>query len=285
MPENLLEQLKSDPECLSKSERKVAEVILKDPNVAIRSSIASLARAASVSEPTVNRFCRSMGCSGFPDFKLHLAQCLVKGTPYVSNSVEEQDSPADYTRKIFEATLSTLAKAQTSMDSTAISQAVDVLTAAHKIEFYGLGGSGPVALDAQHKFFRLNAPAIAHTDMLMQRMSASATGKGDAVVCISNTGRTISLIETAKLAKQAGATLIGITTPDSPLSEICDITLGVESSENTDIYTPMTSRIVQLVVIDVLATGVSLKNGPEFREHLKRIKNSVLDTRYQKKEI
>lgn len=74
MPNNLLEALESKQTKLSKSERKVAEVILSDPGKAIRSSIASLAKSAGVSEPTVNRFCRSMNCSGFPDFKLHLAQ-------------------------------------------------------------------------------------------------------------------------------------------------------------------------------------------------------------------
>jgi len=70
---NTLESIKNNLDTFSKSERKVAEVILASPQVAIHSSIATLAKKAEVSEPTVNRFCRRLETKGFPDFKLHLA--------------------------------------------------------------------------------------------------------------------------------------------------------------------------------------------------------------------
>ncbi len=89
---NMLEKIQSQLEHLSKSERKVAEVILESPSQAIHSSIATLASEAGVSEPTVNRFCRSLETKGFPDFKLHLAQSLANGTPYVNRNVDEDDS-------------------------------------------------------------------------------------------------------------------------------------------------------------------------------------------------
>ncbi len=282
MTQNLLERLQSSPSCLSKSEKKVAEVILLDPDAAIRSSIAALANAAAVSEPTVNRFCRSLDCSGFPDFKLRLAQCLVVGTPYINRNVEENDEVEDYSNKIFEGTLSTLKDAQGALEYDAINEVVQTLSKANKIEFYGLGGSGAVAMDAQHKFFRLNIPVVAYTDVLMQRMSAAAAQPGTAIVIISATGRTISLVETAEIAKSAGASVIGVTSPNSPLIKACDIALPVQSPEDTDIYTPMTSRIVQLTVMDVLATGISLNKGPEFQVHLEKVKRSLGATRYKR---
>ena len=105
---NMLEKIQSQLEHLSKSERKVAEVILASPDNAIHSSIAALALEANVSEPTVNRFCRSMDTRGFPDFKLHLAQSLANGTPYVNRNVNEDDSVESYTGKIFESAMATL---------------------------------------------------------------------------------------------------------------------------------------------------------------------------------
>ena len=58
---------------LNRAERKVAEVILQNPRQATRYTIAALAQAAQVSEPTVNRFCRSLGVSGYPEMKIQLA--------------------------------------------------------------------------------------------------------------------------------------------------------------------------------------------------------------------
>lgn len=96
---NMLEKVQSQLEHLSKSERKVADVILAAPGRSIHLSIAMLAQEANVSEPTVNRFCRSMNTRGFPDFKLHLAQSLANGTPYVNRNVDEDDSVEAYTGK------------------------------------------------------------------------------------------------------------------------------------------------------------------------------------------
>ena len=278
---NILQKIKSSTSSLSKSEVKVAAVVLEDPNAAIRSSIASLASQAKVSEPTVNRFCRSLGCAGFPDFKLKLAQSLATGgTPYLSRNVEATDKAREYAVKIFEAAIASLDDTLRNLNPDVIDQAVDTLAQARRIDFYGIGASGPVAMDAQHKFFRLNIPVVAYIDAAMQRMSAAGMYPGDVMVAISYTGRTITIVETAEVARNAGATVIGITTPNSPLAKNCSIVLEVATPEDTDIYMPMTSRLVSLTLLDVLATGVTLRRGPEFVRHLRRIKESVRNQRY-----
>ena len=114
----------------------------------------------------------------------------------------------------------------------------------------------------------------------MQRMAAAASNPGQVIVFISNTGRTISIVECAKLAKQAGAKVIAITCKQSPLSDCADITIDCPTTENTDIFTPMTSRLVHLTVIDILTIGVTLKKGPQLQEHLRKIKQSLQSTRF-----
>ncbi|MDN3521814.1 MurR/RpiR family transcriptional regulator [Halomonas ramblicola] len=277
---DLLDRIRQRLGDLNRSERKVADVILADPAAATGMSIATLAQAASVSEPTVNRFCRSFLAKGYPDFKIKLAQSLAGGTPYVSQAVEPEDSAADYTQKIFGATIAALDEARRQADASRIERVVDYLIQAKQIHFFGLGASGAVAQDAQHKFFRFNLPVTSYVDVLMQRMVASSCHTGDVVVVISWTGRTRELVDIARVARESGAVVLGITAPDSPLARECTETLEVATPEDTDHYMPMTSRMIQLTLIDVLATGVTLRRGEDFLGHLKKIKDSLLETRY-----
>ncbi|MCA1769407.1 MAG: MurR/RpiR family transcriptional regulator [Halomonas sp.] len=280
LPKKYPKRRKKAIEELNRSERKVADVILADPAAATGMSIATLAQAASVSEPTVNRFCRSFEAKGYPDFKIKLAQSLAGGTPYVSQAVEPDDTAADYTEKIFGATIAALDNARRQTDPVRIERVVDYLIQAKQVHFFGLGASGAVAQDAQHKFFRFNLPVTAYVDVLMQRMVAASCHTGDVVVVISWTGRTRELVEIARLARESGAVVLGITAPDSPLAQECTETLEVATPEDTDHYMPMTSRMIQLALIDVLATGVTLRRGEGFLGHLKKIKDSLKDTRY-----
>lgn len=280
---NILEKITQHNSVFSKSERKVAEVILANPQTAIHSSIATLAKMSGVSEPTVNRFCRRLDTKGYPDFKLHLAQSLANGTPYVNRHVEEDDGPEEYTHKIFESTMAALEVARQSVDIATINRAVDLLTQAQKISFFGLGASASVAHDALNKFFRFNVPVIYFEDIIMQRMSCMNSGEGDVVVLISHTGRTKSLVEIAQIARGNDATVMGITSKGSPLANECNLVLSLEVPEDTDMYMPMASRIAQLILIDILATGFTLRRGTKFRENLKRVKDTLRGSRFDKR--
>ncbi|KMQ74810.1 MurR/RpiR family transcriptional regulator [Marinobacter subterrani] len=278
--DNLLEDIQSRLDSLNKSERKVAEAILRDPSAATRYSIAALARAADVSEPTVNRFCRGFSATGFPDFKIRLAQSIATGTPYIGQNIEPDDTVAEFADKIMLSTIASLDKSRQALDPKALATAIDYLIQAKQINFFGMGGSASVALDAQHKFFRFNIPVMSYDDALMQRMVAAGANVGDVIVLISYTGRTRETVDIAQLARANGATVIGITNPDSPLAEICTVVLGVTAPEDTEVYMPMSSRIIHLTVIDILATGVTLKRGVDFLGHLKKIKESLKPTRF-----
>ena len=277
--DNVIAVIQQRLDSLNKSERKVAEAILRDPTAATRYSIAALARAADVSEPTVNRFCRSFSATGFPDFKIRLAQSIATGTPYVGQNINLEDSVAEFSDKIVFNTIASLEKARQALSPKALGLAIDHLIQARQINFFGMGGSAPVAMDAQHKFFRFNIPVMSYDDPLMQRMVAAGSSTGDVIVVISYTGRTREMIDIAGVARASGATVIGITAPESPLSKVCTIALEINATEDTEVYMPMSSRIIHLTVIDILATGVTLKRGKDFQQHLKRIKDSLKATR------
>lgn len=279
---SLLQQVAQHEVSLSQSERKVARVVLARPDSVIHSTLAALAHEAGVSEPTVVRFCRSVGCKGFQDFKVRLAQSVATPFPFADFAIAAGDSLAACATKIFTATVDTLLKVLNQLDLAATKRAVAALVKARKIEFYSFGASGNVALNAHHKFFRLGRPCSAYIDAHLQYMSAATLGPEDVVVAISHTGRTKELLESARLAKDSGATVIAITAPRSPLAAESSIVLPVDVPEDTDLYTPMTSRLAHLMLIDTLAVGLALRSGEEVSERLRRMKESLKRKRVPK---
>ena len=272
---NILDKIQSQLTLLSKSERKVAEAILAAPQEAIHSSIATLARRAGVSEPTVNRFCRHLETKGFPDFKLYLAQDLAQGTAYVNRHVNESDSVESYTNKIFESSIAGLAYVHQGLNTSMVNLAVDLLSRARKIAFFGQGFSASVAHDAMNKFLRFNIPVINSDDIVVQRMSCMNCHEQDVVVLISHTGRAHQLVQLAQLARENNASVLAITSGDSPLSREATFSLLVDVPENSDAYMPMVSHLAQLTVIDVLATGFILRREAKFRANLKRVTEAL----------
>ena len=275
----MLTQIKASLDQLSRSERKVAEFVLADASQVLSMSIARVAKEADVSEPTVNRFCRTFSATGFPDFKLRLAQSLASGPALTTSMVSENDSMPEIFSKLTDKALCSVQDLKSSIDIPTLERAVDLFCQARQVAFFGMGASGSVARDAQHKFFRFNVPVVAYEDGLMQRMHASAMGTGDLAVVISHTGRTRAMVEAATLAREAGASVLALTRSDTPLSRVASLTLPVNVDENTDLYIPMVSRLMQLLVLDVLVTGVAQKRGSDFQPHLARIKKAIDGTR------
>lgn len=271
-PSNLLDVIARAIPRLRLSERKVAETILQDPDACLRASLAALARTAGVSEPTVVRFCARIGFPKFAAFRLQLAQSLALGIPATQSSIQADDSVGAVAKKIFDYALTSLDHARHALDITALERAVDLLGAADDILFLGFGASGIVAQDAQQKFPLFRAPCSAPADAHQQFIAVSLAGPGTVVVAISNTGRTASILDAVAVARENGAKTIGISGERRFLLEVVDVPLVVETLENTDLYTPTISRLAQLAVVDILATGVTLRQDPDYIERLRRMK-------------
>lgn len=270
--QNIIEVVRQSLDELRKSERKVADKVLEDPQRILNATLAETADLALVSEPTVIRFCAAIGCEGFQDFRLRLARSLALGTLPTGSVLESEDTTAELIGKIFGYTISSLDWARNHLDSRQVSQALQILSRAQSIEFFGLGASGIVALDAQQKFPLFGVPCGAPTDTHQQLMTAAMMKPGDVAVVISNTGRTVAMIEVAQTARQAGAEVIAITGSQSPLLADCDVGIIVETLENTNIYTPALSRIAALVVIDILSAAVGLRRDAEHGEKFANMK-------------
>ncbi|WP_409524287.1 transcriptional regulator HexR [Nitrincola sp. MINF-07-Sa-05] len=276
---NLLKSIADSKDKLRKSEQKVADYVLANPHEVIHMRIVDLASEANVSEPTVVRFCRALNYDGFQDFKLTLAQGLASNTSFEKFSLDTKDTVIEFKQKIFDSMIGNLINIREQLDPETLEEAIDVLAKANRVEFYGFGASAPVCADAQHKFYRLMISAAAYSDPHMQTISALTLTQGDVVVAISQTGRTKDLLHTVKLVKEAGATVITLCPGTTPLAELATIPIHVDVEEDKDLSTLMSSRVVHLVVIDILAVGVAMKLGPALFDHLKTIKRSLRSLR------
>ncbi len=276
---NILEVVRLCLPELRKSDRKVAEWLLAEPERALASTVAEVADAAQVSQPTVIRFCVAVGCVGFQDFRLRLAHSMALGTPATHSVIANHDDLTAVADKIFDYTISSLDWARHHLQADILEQAVSILERAKSIEFFGFGASGIVARDAQQKFPLFGVPCGAHLDSHQQIMVASMMGPSDVAVTISNTGTSREIIDVAEAAQKNGAAVIALTGAITTLSAHADLTLLVETLDNTDVFTPTISRIAALVVIDVLSTAVALRRSDEHRGRVQEMKRFLAEYR------
>jgi len=272
---NALEMVRTALPTLRKSDAKVADLVLADPFRILETSVGEAARLAGVSQPTVIRFCVAVGFSGYQEFKLRLAQSLALGRAATHSVISDTDTLGGVADKIFEYTLTSLDWARQHLDREALGQTVDMLAGAAAIDFFGFGASAIVAMDAQQKFPLFGVPCRAQSDSHQQIMTASMMRPGDVVVVISNTGRTRQIVEAAQVARANGGRVIGIVGAEGPVSAVCDVTLVVETLDNTNVYTPTTSRIAALTLIDILSTAVALRREREHMGRLDRMKQRL----------
>lgn len=257
----VFERIRQMRDALTPAERRVADLALNHPRSIINDPIVNIARKADVSQPTVIRFCRSLGCQGLSDFKLKLATGLTGTIPVSHSQVHLGDTATDFGAKVLDNTISAILQLREHLNFEHVERAIDLLNGARRIEFYGLGNSNIVAQDAHYKFFRFGIPTIAYGDLYMQAASAALLGKGDVIVAVSKSGRAPELLRVLDVAMQAGAQVIAITSSNTPLAKRATVALETDHIEIRESQLSMISRILHLVMIDILAVGVAIRRA------------------------
>jgi glucokinase len=251
-------QLQSE---LTPAEQRVAALVLAQPRMVLNEPIADIARMADVSQPTVIRFCRSLGFSGLADFKLKFASSLTGAIPVRHSQVRTSDSTHDLSAKVIDNTVSAILKFRDQLDVRALDRAIELVSKAKRVEFYAMGNSRVVALDGQHKFFRFRIPAASYGDAHLFTLAAELLKPGDLVIAISNSGRLPELLEAVDAARAVGADVIAITSSQSPLAKKATVCLAVDHAEDNTSFLSMISRVLQLLLIDILSVGISVDAG------------------------
>ncbi len=271
----MLDRIENSIDRLSRAESRVASWVLAHPRQTADATVAEVAKACDTSEPTVIRFCRSVGLNGFRELTIRLAESLSRQLSYVHRDVSVDDSIPDAVDKVVEASINSLLDLRGQLSALPIGDAVDLMNGARQIAFAGLGGSGHVASDACHKFFRLGIPCTALTDAPSILQFAAVTSPGDVIVLASHSGTNSDLCRAAESAAISGANVIAITTPGSRLADAAEIVFDLPTREDASVYPPMNSRLMQLTLFDTLLVALSLRRGETAIDCLKRSKAAL----------
>ena len=278
--ENLVERLEQSLSSLSRAERKVALAVLSDPARATRSSIAQVAEDANVSEPTVNRFCRSLKCQGFPDFKLRLAQSLASSiTPAMREAIREKDTTENVYEKVSVTIAAAVAEARFNCEAKLLDTVVHTLATSRSVEIFGLGSTAGSALDANYRLFQLLPNCTALVDPLVQRMSASLKEVGDTVLIFSMSGQSAPLVRAADMASASGAEVLAICPKQSALAKASTLVLPIAPDEILNPFAPACYRAVAHAMIETIAIGLAIRMGRKAEERINRAYESLALTR------
>ncbi len=277
---NTLLMIGSIHSSLTKAEKKVADVVLANPEEAVMATVTDLAEQAGVGETSVIRFCRKLGFRGYHEFKLSIAQ-HVANAPSVSTAViEENDDHVTIAQKI---TMKNEIMLKNSLDlihKTELARAVDSMLKATKIYVYGVGSSGITALDLQYRLMRIGMNVEAHRDSHIIAMSASLVKPGEVVFGISTSGSTRDLVDAMKEAKQNGAGVICLTSHmRSPITNYADTVLLIPSKETPLEGGALSTKIAQIHLLDILCTILMLEKETAY-DAIKKTAKSVADKLY-----
>lgn len=271
----MLARIEQNLNSLTTAERRVADWVLGNSHQVVALPLARIAAAAGVSEPTVVRFCRSVGSKGFSDFKVRVAQDLASSETLMHADVRPGDDANDILAKVMGDSIRELSSVRRSLDAARIEEAVTALARAQRIDFYGVGASGIVVADAQNKFFRLGVPCTAYSDAPTMQQAAAVADERVAVIAVSRTGDSAPVVQACRRAASNGARVIAITAPLSPLAAAVHTAILLDVREDTGVYTPMSSRLAQLAVLDVIQVALTLALGVRGIDMLQRSKEAL----------
>lgn len=276
---DLISKLKEELPSLNKAMRKVAQMVLDDFNFVLKASNAQMAEKADVSEATIVRFCRQIGCDGLPDFKLKMAQSIAVGERYLIPSNRDY-SDQDVSQRVLHGALEALTLVGQQLDTEAVNQAANALVNADKVLVAGSGGGSTInAQDLQFRLFRMNINIVNYPDSLLQGMVAATLKERDVLILFSASGLNREMIALVEQAKSYNTHTIAITRSGSKLAGLVDTALEIDIPEHDDIFRPTASRYAMMGVGDILSTAVGYMKGDEVTDDLRRIKFFLVNNR------
>jgi SIS domain./Helix-turn-helix domain, rpiR family. len=263
----------------TKAEKAVADFIFENPEKVLYTSITDLAEMCGVGDTTVFRFCKALKLNGYQEFKMLLAQDISNKTGVrntVVGNVDLEDDVKTICKKALATNIAALNETFDLLDFDAVVKAVDMIAAAKRIHFFGMGSSGVIALEAKQKFMRILPNVEFVSDCHMQYMAASLLDSRDLAIMISYSGSTKDMIEIHKIVKKNGCKSICITRfAKSALTNLADLVLLCGSNEGPLDGGASSTSIAQLYIVDILYLQYFVKHYNQCKENKSRTTESI----------
>ncbi len=278
MSRNIIVELKTEYETLTKVEKRIADFLLSNLKVFINSSITEISGALGVSQGSINNFSKKFSSGGFAALKLELAQCLSSHEPPPFAAVNPSESVKKALEiKIRENTASFRNTLEINSEEN-LALAARLIMECEKIEIYGVFQSGVAAKDIYYQLIRLGVPASFVDDSFMCTVSASMLNEKSVAIAVSASGRTKEILDAVELSHQSGAKVICLTgSKSSPLAKISDCVLVTPPSGITISNRATEMRLSQLFIIDALCSYIRSiidEDGQKYYYKFQKIINS-----------
>jgi len=279
VPEGVLVRLRSAAPNMSRTLRRIAEYALAWPDRVIYHSVTELAEAAGTSEGSIIRFCHDLGLKGFQEFKLKLALELGQAQS-ASPDRGEVRGTRDIVDVVSEDSVAAIGGTRALLDPAEVDRAAALVTAADRIDIYGVGASGMTAEYLGYKLLRLGLNARTHVDPHLAAMCASQLGGTDVAIGISSSGSTVDSVHAMRTAKAAGAaTIVVVNRMKSPITRFADCVLLASTHESPLSGGGVASKMSQFYVLEVLFS-VLRREMPDAEGSLRRTAEAVVDKSY-----
>lgn len=273
-----IEIIKLKYNALSKAEKKIADFILSTGFSVSEMTLSELAKTAGVSDPSVVRFTKALGFKGFSDFKNHVLLDIGKERSsaqtdkFIDLNFSQSDTFDSIPEKVVSSTISGLQDTMKIFNYEAFKHAVNAIVSANRIEVFGVGNSGSIALDFVSKLVRIGLNANYYADNHLSQLSTVSLGEKDVAIAISHSGSTIDVVDTLRIAKEAGAKTIALTNYKAAhISSYADVELLTGDHETTFYSETMISRISLLAIVDMLYMGILLSDYETFTSRLHKV--------------
>ena len=276
---DLFHALSDEEGRLSALEKRLARLVLEDVDLVVKSSINDLARRAEVSPPTVTRFCRRLGCRGYPDFKVQLAKMPYVGLRYVLPETPTE-TPAEVAEDIVTKAQNALFQFHRQLDLAALEKAAHLLRGAKFIQAFGASGNSAMVVNELHnRLFRLGCRVSASSDHAMNAMLSAAAQPGTVVFGSSFSGRDAGLLHCLDLLRQRAIPTIVVTRGGSPVAAAADVVIAIDLPEGKNIFRPTSTRYAYLAAVDILANLVAYADRSRATRILRAIKEDLVRRR------
>lgn len=281
----MLSEIHNRYDQLTDTERKIANTVLIAPQDAVKMTVKELAQHSGTVPSAVVRFCKSIGATGFSDFKICLsAELGGKASAASMLPVSDGDAPQQVFEKVFTSGINTLQDTLSMIDFSQAETIVRLLQQATRVVFFGVGTSSVIATDAQYRFAQLGIATSACTDILFMNVTAANLKAGDVAVCISHSGNTKATVDAMRRAKKAGAATISVSSfAHSRLAKESDYKLIAFSDDKNYPVEAVSARIAHICILDALMMSLASKNYETLQKHIGE-RNEVLKEMPYKKQ-
>jgi len=224
----------------------IADYLLKNNTQIENINISVLANHIGVSNGTITRFCKKIGCATFADLKIQLSSASA-----LKKIIPENDP----LKQVYSFYKRVVDQTNQMMDRSSLEWIANEIRNSRYVYIYGMGSSGFTANEFMIRLIRMGFQGQSISDSHLMLINSSIASERDLVIAFSVSGETMDVVKSSAIAKKNGCRVLCITSfANTSLSQNADYCFIVPNSELIDRDRFFNNQFPFIYVIDLLTT-------------------------------